>query len=374
MSCLTFLFLYAGLVSQATNVFSIPLSQDVRDAIDEYVSQKQQFRSNDALILSNRLEEMESMRAKDVEFLTDRLTEVENMRAKDVEILTSRLAEEENMRAKDVEMLTNRITEVENIRGNDLQLFTNRLLEVGNMRAKELEIITSRLTEVENMCNKDVEILTSGIPEVKIISSKEVHAQINRSSEVESIYGKNDVKDLTNRLKDLTNNNSKDVKTLTKLPAAFQAQSIAKRTPLKMRPRVASVIDWVAFHAILPVTIHDPAPGHIVPYSNMKTNIGTGYDAKTGVFTCNTPGLYVFSWSIRIAEPAHGLETELILNGATVGYNTSGGGDNSAWGYGSATVTLYLQERDEVWVRSAEKVAGVSIVSNSMFTGFLLHT
>ncbi|OWF37713.1 C1q-related factor [Mizuhopecten yessoensis] len=115
-------------------------------------------------------------------------------------------------------------------------------------------------------------------------------------------------------------------------------------------------------------------PTTIIPFSDMKTNIGTGYDAKTGIFTCNTPGAYVFLWSIRIAEPGHGLETQIVLNGATVGYNTSGGGDNNPRGYGSATVTLYLQEGDEVWVRAAARSIGASIVEYyCMFTGFLIH-
>ncbi|XP_021379762.1 uncharacterized protein LOC110467142 [Mizuhopecten yessoensis] len=321
MSGLTFLCLYAGLLYHTTNVLSIPLSQDVRDAIDDYISQKQHFLS------------------------------------KDVQILTSRLAK------------------VENNRENDFQFFTNRLLEVETMHAKELETLTNRLAEVENMCNKDFDILTSGIPEVENMRSKELQAQINRSSDVEKMHGKHDVKGLTNRLKDLKNNNFKDVKTLKTHSQTFQAPSIAKRTSIIMRPRVAPVTDWVAFHAILPVRIHDPAYGHIIPFSDMKTNIGTGYHATTGVFICNTPGVYVFSWNIRIHEPAHGLETELMLNGATVGYNTSGGGDNSVWGYGSATVTLYLQEGDEVWVRVTSKTPGVSIVEyNCMFTGFLIHT
>ncbi|XP_033764247.1 uncharacterized protein LOC117345299 [Pecten maximus] len=359
------------------------------------------IRAKDVQILTNRLKEVESVHAKDVQHLTNRLKEVESMRAKDVEIFTKRLAEAESMRAEDVKILTTRRKEVESMRAKDVEIFTKRLAEVESTCAKDVRILTNRITEMENLCVNDSQTLPNRREEMLNLREMENptnhvdELQYMRTGNVQSLAIPTDVDFMTNHMQEEKPFLSKDIKDLAKTlttsaqknrsknmqPVQKDAQDMKypyqtpdKRSSPLMSSRVASVTDWVAFHAILHAPMSDPSWGHIIPFSEIKTNIGNNeYHPTTGVFTCKKAGIYVFSWSIRVNQADHGLETELALNGATVGYNTAGGGDGNTWGYGSATVTLYLQVGDEVWVKAGGRIDGITISPISMFTAFLVH-
>ncbi|XP_069106969.1 uncharacterized protein [Argopecten irradians] len=344
---LVLLFVYVGIFSLVNAEVSTPLPQDIRDAFEKYLSERQ--RDN-----------------------------IENLLTEEVKSMQIRLKELERMHDDDIQLLTNRLEESEYMRAMEAEAYQNRLEAIENSHEKDVAILNNRLREVENSCanTKENEVLKTNEEAFKIHESKTMLTAKEQNKQ--TLNTLNDNVQLRDR-NPLIRNKSEVHHTHNKHPKDLKRSANlrfnqAKRTSFKTNQRVAPVTDWVAFHAMLETPLPNPSVGHTIPFSDVKTNIGNNeYHPTTGIFTCQKAGIYVFSWSIRIHEADHGVDTELMRNGVIVGFSTAGGGDASLWGFSSATVTLYLNHGDEVWVRVSGVVVGVTIDKMSMLSVFLVH-
>ncbi|XP_033727480.1 uncharacterized protein LOC117316813 [Pecten maximus] len=106
-------------------------------------------------------------------------------------------------------------------------------------------------------------------------------------------------------------------------------------------------------------------------YDVVMTNGGSAYDNKTGVFTCTTSGVYVFSWSALVTAD-HYVETILRSNKADLGLTYSG--SKGYPGSGSQTVVVDLHQGDHVQVKIGSFIPG-SILYDiyTSFSGFQLQ-
>ena len=87
-------------------------------------------------------------------------------------------------------------------------------------------------------------------------------------------------------------------------------------------------------------------------YDKIITNIGGGYSAQTGVFTCPLDGEYVFTWSTYSGYTTDGCFTYIYRNGQSsmvVNSYEKGSVEEAA----SNTVIFHLQMGDTVWIQTA---------------------
>lgn len=109
--------------------------------------------------------------------------------------------------------------------------------------------------------------------------------------------------------------------------------------------------------------------GHSLKYNDIVTNTHNDYNSYTGAFTCGTPGLYMFSWTIK--ADIHWVRSQLLKNGRAVaeGYT----GDNAQfWISSTTTDVLSLAEGDIVEVYIVETHAITYLHTVTSFSGFLV--
>lgn len=109
-------------------------------------------------------------------------------------------------------------------------------------------------------------------------------------------------------------------------------------------------LDRVAFSAALSKDVTSTTPQEKLIYDTVITNIGNGFDPKTGEFTVPSDGLYVFHWTV-LTHPGKVYDTELVVNGVAKRRNAADAGGGKSFNSGSSMVTLPLQKGDKVWIR-----------------------
>ena len=110
----------------------------------------------------------------------------------------------------------------------------------------------------------------------------------------------------------------------------------------------------------------------ILRLDKVVTNIGNGYNPKTGVFTAPIAGTYSF-FLTAMGTNAHGNMELAIDKQGTVLALVWVEGTNDPYDKGSSQVTTHLATGDQVWVRH---YAGDQVVRGSwwtVFTGYLLQ-
>ncbi|XP_062584987.1 uncharacterized protein LOC134246625 [Saccostrea cucullata] len=121
--------------------------------------------------------------------------------------------------------------------------------------------------------------------------------------------------------------------------------------------------DHVAFHA---VAYSNSSPG-VVIFDHVISNIGSGYDNSSGIFTVPTTGFYVFSWSIE----TFGQLTECVLlkNGLQIGTSKS---DQASSYYDTTTsfAVVHLTINDKVWIKVK---SGRAEAMHTMFSGWMIN-
>ncbi|XP_007894576.2 eosinophil peroxidase [Callorhinchus milii] len=108
-------------------------------------------------------------------------------------------------------------------------------------------------------------------------------------------------------------------------------------------------------------------PNTAIPFVTVIYNDNTGFNPATGIFTCQTAGVYSFSYNIEVHRRA-----SIILkkNGNTI--ITSRIEDRSRANVMSGNIILSLAAEDKVWLEAPE--TGEMIHNLSFFMGFLIYT
>ncbi|KAK3775000.1 hypothetical protein RRG08_036294 [Elysia crispata] len=108
-----------------------------------------------------------------------------------------------------------------------------------------------------------------------------------------------------------------------------------------------------------------------VVYDTIFVNVGGGYDSTTGVFTCPTPGLYMFQFH-ALSHSSSNMWLELHHNYAYV---------SSIWGHidqdyaaASNSVILRLAKNDQVYIQTADQtdLYGATSEVYGTFSGYLI--
>ncbi|KAJ8312774.1 hypothetical protein KUTeg_010147 [Tegillarca granosa] len=136
--------------------------------------------------------------------------------------------------------------------------------------------------------------------------------------------------------------------------------------------RIRVSVKHVAFSASLSHDISNNVKSYKIIFDKIITNIGNGYNTKTGIFTVPIDGLYVFDWTI-LTHSGKIFNTELVVNGIPKRRNNADSGRGRFISSGSSMVTLSLHKNDKVWIRKFE-TAGNSMHGNYWpgFSGFRL--
>ncbi|XP_060079994.1 multimerin-2-like [Ylistrum balloti] len=408
------LFLFAILSTAASS--RTPLPSQIREDIDKYSIEKicENGAMSDAKRLIDRVKEVEDKRDRDMQWFVSHIKEVEEKRDRDMQWFVSHIKEVEQKRDRDMQWFVSSIKEVEDKRANDVRVFNKRIQEVRKLHAEEMQVFLQRLQEGSHIRTHDKEAFamrkldadnrhadaavthSSGLPDLyKIVTEgdakittnhNEVHGfndtlgtisvslsnqrDENKRRNTNSVWEDNQEKDNT-RLK---NGNHKEIHDSNERQIDLDI-NVSRRELASPGRRVVS-LSGVAFHAVLANELVNPAAKHIIQFQDIKLNIGGNYHPTTGVFTCSQPGIYVFSWCLRINYgPVHGVNSEIVRNGVGFGRSSVGsGGSDDKFSQGSSTAAIQLDQGDEVWVRVHSTFAGTNIEPTySMFTGFLVR-
>ena len=107
----------------------------------------------------------------------------------------------------------------------------------------------------------------------------------------------------------------------------------------------------------------------------MVTNDGDGYNIHTGVFTCEEPGVYSFTFFI--GERSHTeVRAQLIVNGVNIVDAISEPLRDAHDMQGGNAAIVRLENGDAVWVNivsAGTHVEGDSTYRFTTFTGFYLY-
>ncbi|KAL8563900.1 hypothetical protein ACOMHN_049556 [Nucella lapillus] len=109
----------------------------------------------------------------------------------------------------------------------------------------------------------------------------------------------------------------------------------------------------VAFTASIGQQNLDAAPGHIIPFTHVTTNVGNAYDANTSAFTVPYDGQYFIFVSVDVSSYYRALH--VTRNGQSVipGHNDVDGNHIVAGG------ALTLKAGDEITVNHDMRAVGI---------------
>ena len=127
-----------------------------------------------------------------------------------------------------------------------------------------------------------------------------------------------------------------------------------------------------AFSAVRSTSFTPSSNNLPLPFEHVHTNLGDDFDATAGRFTCETPGLYLFTYSIgyRTSSP------HVLLMKNNININGLHRSTNSGhWDVSTNSAILQLTAGDQVWIKCL--YAGREIFSEgrryTTFSGALLH-
>lgn len=112
-----------------------------------------------------------------------------------------------------------------------------------------------------------------------------------------------------------------------------------------------------------------------LPFDRVLVNEQGHYDATTGKFTCQVPGVYYFAVHATVYRAS--LQFDLVKNGESIAsfFQFFGGWPKPASLSGGAMVRL--EPEDQVWVQvGVGDYIGIyaSIKTDSTFSGFLVYS
>lgn len=130
----------------------------------------------------------------------------------------------------------------------------------------------------------------------------------------------------------------------------------------------------IAFYAYMTATIQSVTIQHPLVFDVVKSNVGNGYHAPTGVFIAPETGIYVFTWTMRENGNCRH-STQLMVNTSEIGIihvHVGSGGDLE----GTGVVVTHVNAGDDVYVRTHASWNDCYILSDiagrSSFAGWKL--
>ncbi|XP_064613623.1 heavy metal-binding protein HIP-like [Liolophura sinensis] len=148
---------------------------------------------------------------------------------------------------------------------------------------------------------------------------------------------------------------------------------------MSARLQGANTVDAVAFSAQVESHLTGLTRDQTIVFSSPRTNLGNAYNSKTGVFTCPTAGLYLFTATV-LSNLGDRIETEIMLHKSegdmkqeSVAKLYSGAASTERYGSGSNTVVLELAKGDTVWLREYNGLGSFVYQQWSSFSGALIQ-
>ena len=89
-------------------------------------------------------------------------------------------------------------------------------------------------------------------------------------------------------------------------------------------------------------------------FDSVVTNVGGAYDWSTGTFTCPSPGVYVFTWTLATFQ-GKSCDARLYINGSSRplrAYAGLKGVSGTARSQSTMVATVRLSAGDTVWVQT----------------------
>ncbi|KAK7133293.1 hypothetical protein R3I94_015233 [Phoxinus phoxinus] len=125
----------------------------------------------------------------------------------------------------------------------------------------------------------------------------------------------------------------------------------------------------VAFSAALQEAF---SKNDVLKFSDVITNLGSGYDSSTGAFTCKTAGVYYFNF--HIMKSGQNLRVDLVLNDQTIVVSAVAV-DVLHTDTASNSAVLQLKAGDRVYVQLKNSEVGKRDSQSrfSSFSGYLLY-
>ncbi|XP_062591761.1 complement C1q-like protein 4 [Saccostrea cucullata] len=125
----------------------------------------------------------------------------------------------------------------------------------------------------------------------------------------------------------------------------------------------------IAFHVQLKNDVGNLGNNAKVVFETVVLNEGNGYDAKSGIFTTPTSGIYVFDWTAAAPGARHAY-TALRVNGIGKAWTNCHYGGNK-WMTCSKMVVLKLKKGDKVQI-VVHNGPGYLMKKNTSFSGYKL--
>ncbi|XP_045176310.1 complement C1q tumor necrosis factor-related protein 3-like [Mercenaria mercenaria] len=116
-------------------------------------------------------------------------------------------------------------------------------------------------------------------------------------------------------------------------------------------------------------TVHAQAHQNLI-FDRVTTNIGTGYDSKSGIFEAPVPGVYVFSVTM-MADPSHYDRYQIMKNGSELLGNMLAHAPTNAYDTTAQTIVVVLQAGDQISVQHSDPDGFAHGHLYSTFAGFL---
>ena len=106
----------------------------------------------------------------------------------------------------------------------------------------------------------------------------------------------------------------------------------------------------VAFSAVLSQDLDSSEDDETVVFDTIVTNIGSAYNATTGIFMAPSDGIFVFAWTI-LTYPGKYYNTELVVDGSAKLYNAANTNGGNSYESSGCTGVLQLKAGQRVWIR-----------------------
>ncbi|XP_062586392.1 uncharacterized protein LOC134247990 [Saccostrea cucullata] len=127
----------------------------------------------------------------------------------------------------------------------------------------------------------------------------------------------------------------------------------------------------VAFHAKMKNSQNNLKSNQKVLFEHVFLNIGSGYDAKTGVFTAPVDGIYRFDWTTLAAQKKYFI-TFLVKENAQISSNYCADIYDNEYGQCTSSAIVEMKANQKVWIKPYGGYAQGVTGSYSYFSGYII--